>query len=93
LNSILDPRGQRRTEPGVLAPRKGSLQGATVGLLNSTKRNSDILLAAIGEELVKHYGAREVIERSKPTFSLPVPAALADELVDRCDVIITGVGD
>jgi len=91
--NILDPSGRKPAEMGTLAPRKGTLDGATVGLLNSTKRNSDILLAAIGMELREQYGVKAVIERSKPTFSLPVPAPLADELAEECDYIVTGVGD
>jgi hypothetical protein len=91
--NILDPSGRRRAEQGTLAPRKGSLDGATVGLLNSTKRNSDILLTAIGMELREQYGVKDVIERTKPTFSLPVPALLADEMAEKCDYVITGVGD
>jgi hypothetical protein len=44
-------------------------------------------------ELREQYGVKEVIERAKPTFSLPVPKPLADELAEKCDYIITGVGD
>jgi hypothetical protein len=91
--NILDPSGRKAAEQGSLAARKGSLDGATVGLLNSTKRNSDILLAAIGMELREQYGVKEVVERAKPTFSLPVPAKLADELAEKCDYVIAGVGD
>ena len=90
---IIDPTSRRNVEAGSLAPRKGSLQGATVGLLNSTKRNSDILLAAVGEELKERFGVKELIEVSKPTFSLPAPPKLVDELVEKCDIVITGVGD
>jgi hypothetical protein len=90
---IIDPTSRRAAEPGTLAPRKGTLEGATIGLLNSTKRNSDILLHAIGMELKEMYGVKEVIEVSKPTFSLPAPPKLVDELVEECDVVITGVGD
>ena len=91
--NLLDPSGRKAAEQGTLASRKGSLDGATVGLLNSTKRNSDILLAAIGMELREQYGVKEVVERAKPTFSLPVPSALADELAEKCDYVIAGVGD
>jgi hypothetical protein len=93
MNRIVDPTSRRGVEQGTLAPRKGSLEGATVGLLNSTKRNSDILLAAIGVELRERYGVKEVIEVAKPTFSLPAPSALVDELAAKCDAIVTGVGD
>jgi len=91
--NILDPSGRKAAEQGTLAPRKGSLDGATVGLLNSTKRNSDILLVEIGMQLREQYGVKEVVERSKPTFSLPIPSKMADELAEKCDYVIAGVGD
>ncbi|HUZ78263.1 MAG TPA: hypothetical protein VMV93_11855 [Chloroflexota bacterium] len=90
---ILDPTGHRATEQAQLAPRGHELKGATIGLLNSTKRNSDILLQALGEELVQHYGVKEVMEVTKPTFSLPVPPDQVDQMVQRCHFIIAGVGD
>ena len=90
---ILNPTGQSQTRAGTLAPRTRSLEGATVGLLNSTKRNSDLLLAALGQELVARYGVKELVEATKPTFSLPVPRAQLEELAAKCHFIITGVGD
>jgi len=90
---ILNPTGQSQTRKGTLAARTGSLEGATVGLLNSTKRNSDLLLAAIGRELQARYGVKQVIEVAKPTFSLPVPKGQLEELSAKCHFIITGVGD
>ena len=90
---ILNPTGQSQTRKGTLAPRTRSLEGATVGLLNSTKRNSDLLLAAIGRELQTRYGVKEVIEVAKPTFSLPVPKGQLEDLAAKCHFIVTGVGD
>ena len=90
---ILDPRGQAKSRTGTLAPRTRGLEGATVGLLNSTKRNSDLLLAALGRELMARYGVKELIEVAKPTFSLPVPPNQLADLAARCHFIITGVGD
>ncbi|MDE3074244.1 MAG: hypothetical protein KGJ86_02345 [Chloroflexota bacterium] len=91
--AILDPTGQGEDQQRSLARRSASLRGATVGLLNSTKRNSDLLLAALGAELVERYGVKELVERSKPTFSVPAPDPLIEEMAARCHIIITGVGD
>ena len=91
---ILDPTGHRSAQQqGTLAARNGTLKGATVGLLNSTKRNSDLLLKALGDELVVRYGVKELVEATKPTFSLPVPPDMVENLVRRCNFIIAGVGD
>jgi hypothetical protein len=89
---MLDPTGKHGAQAGTLAPRTRSLEGATVGLLNNSKRNSDLLLEAIGCELKEHYGVAEVIELGKPSASYVVSPEMQKDLA-RCHVIITGVGD
>jgi hypothetical protein len=70
-----------------------SLEGKVVGLLDSTKRNSDHLLDGLAELLMARYGVKEVVRESKPYFGNPVPDDQASSLAKRCDVVITGVGD
>ena len=89
---MLDPRGHLTIQRGTLAPRITSLRGATLGLLDNSKRNSDILLATIGQELKDRYGVSETIETTKPSASHVVSAQL-QQLLARCHAIITGVGD
>jgi len=89
---MLDPTSRPGVKASTLAPRARSLQGAAVGLLNNSKRNSDLLLEAIGEELKQRYGVAEVIELGKPSASIVVSPKLQEDLA-RCHVIITGVGD
>jgi len=92
MNGFLTPTGRRPLQQRTLAPRCRTLQGATVGLLDNTKRNSKPLLAAIGRELREHYGVAELVELSKPSASLPVANDQLRELA-KCHVIIAGVGD
>lgn len=92
MSGMLDPTARPGGQTGALAPRARSLQGATVGLLNNSKRNSDLLLEAIGSELKNHYGVAEVIELGKPSASYVVSAQLQADLA-KCHAIITGVGD
>jgi hypothetical protein len=62
-NAILDPTGGLGRAPApaaqgaVLAPRRGDLAGATVGLLVNTKQNADIFLEEVGRLLVERHGA------------------------------------
>lgn len=96
-NAILDPTGQAgRTPSGgtfALAPRRRSLDGARVGLLINTKRNAEPFLTELGGLLTGEHGAASVMARTKLAFALPVPEAMLKELVNECDVVITGVGD
>lgn len=77
-----------------LAPRRyGSLDGKVVGLLDSTKHNSDHLLDGLAEFLHARYALRDVVREHKPYFGNPVPEEQARALAERCDVVITAIGD
>jgi len=94
---VVDPTRQAGGRgPGSrgLAPRElTSLDGKVVGLLDSTKANSNHFLASVGKLLGERYEVAEVIYETKPYFGNPVPADQAASLAARCDVVVTGVGD
>ena len=77
-----------------LAPRDfATLDGMVVGLLDSSKRNSDRFLDGLGELLQARYALKGIVREQKPYFGNPVPDDQAASLAERCDVVITGVGD
>jgi hypothetical protein len=91
---ILSPEGQSTERLNELAPRRfKSLDGVTLGLLGNTKLNADEVLEALGDLLGTQFSLESVVMRTKPTFSRPAPEELINELVEKCDVVITGVGD
>jgi hypothetical protein len=96
-NAILDPTGQQdralRGGAFALAPRRGDLAGARVGLLINTKRNADLFLHEVGRLLREEHGAASVLARTKMAFAQPVSEDILKELVSECDVVVTGVGD
>ena len=95
MSSILvDPTSSAASGPFSLAPRRfRDLDGRTVGLLNSTKFNSDHLLDGIADLLRERYAVREVVRRRKDYFGRPVAHELAEEMASCCDVVITAIGD
>lgn len=91
---IFNPTGTSAEAKATLAPRRfRDLNGKTVGLLDSTKYNSDRLLYGIADLLRERYAIKEVIFERKPYFGRPVPLDQAKALASRCDVVITAVGD
>lgn len=90
---IVNPLGRSVVQQHTLAPRTGTLEGATVGLVDSCKRNSDILLAEIGDLLMGGYGVKQVVTRRKPHFSLPFPPEMVEELAGQVDAVVAAVGD
>ncbi|WP_435583126.1 UGSC family (seleno)protein [Amycolatopsis thermoflava] len=96
VEAILDPTGGRRAVAqcaAVLTPNRLKLAGATIGLLENTKKNAAPFLAELGRLLVERHGAAGVVARTKAAFAMPIPEEQLAELARTCDAVITGVGD
>jgi hypothetical protein len=90
---VLDPTGRAEVAQVGLAPRPRSLAGMSVGLLDNRKHNAGALLAELGRLLVVQYQINQVVEVQKPHFGLPAPADIVASLAQRCDAVITAIGD
>jgi hypothetical protein len=90
---LLNPEGTSDEGRAPMARRPGTLNGRTIGLLSNSKLNADAVLYAVGELLAQRYDVKAVVHRTKPSFSVPAPEATIKELVENCDVVLTGVGD
>jgi hypothetical protein len=89
---FIDPtRGGSRV-PLQRAPRPMDLAGKVVGLLDNTKEQGDLILAAVGEGLRERYGVANVISRRKAYFSRPADPALLDEMAKEVDVAVAALG-
>ena len=91
--TILDPTVQPMPESTSLAPRPRSLDGTVVGLLANGKRNSDELLRNIYPLLQDIYQFKGVVELNKRDVSRPASKPIMDQLLDKCDLVITAIGD
>ena len=90
---VLDPTVEPLPADGVVADRPTSLDGLTIGLLANGKLNSVEMLIAIHDVLADRFEFGAVVERNKHNASRPCPDDIIDELVDRCDVVVTSSGD
>ncbi|MEU6701387.1 UGSC family (seleno)protein [Pseudonocardia sp. NPDC046786] len=98
FESMIDPTGAPDpvTAPGTgpaLAPRPGDLAGLRLGLLLNTKRNAAELVDAIAERFTRGHGTVVSARHTKPFINDPVSPEVLADLVDRCDVVVVGVGD
>jgi hypothetical protein len=75
-----------------LAPRPTNLRGKVVGLYDNTKEQADIVLATLGDQLVKRYGVKELISRRGVHYSKPAPLETIEEMARKCDVVICALG-
>jgi hypothetical protein len=91
---LLDPTDRLEEQRHQLALRRfTSLDGVRVGLLVNGKRNSDVLLADIGELLGERFEVKNMETVRKPSSTRMSPLGLLDDLTGRFDVVITAIGD
>jgi hypothetical protein len=89
---FIDPTaggGKARIVP---APRPGDLAGKTVGLLDNTKEQGDLILETIATALREQYGVARVITRRKEHYSKPAADALIDEMAKEVQVAVAAIG-
>ena len=90
---VLDPTVEPIPEETIVAKRPDTLDGKVLGLLANGKLNSEEILAMVHEILADRYEFKDVVSRNKGNASRPCPDDIMDELVERCDVVITSSGD
>lgn len=90
---VYDPRGALRFENNPTSPRKQSLKGLRLGILDNSKWNANKLLrgaaAALGEDLdfaaVNYY--------VKHSFSKDAAPELIAKIAAENDIVLTAIGD
>src|SRR3954453_4845685 len=87
----VSPFDDRRRTPEPLAPRRATLEGACVALLDITKARGDEFLAPIESRLRAH-GA-ETFRVSKEIFSKPAEPELIRRIANRADLAVEGLAD
>ena len=90
---LLDPTADVEVVARPIAKRVDTLAGKVVGLLDNGKANFDYLLDDFEGFLREKYPTATVVRRRKPSVSSPCPGDTKKELLEKCDIIITGLGD
>jgi len=91
---LLDPTGlHERAADTTLAPRRTSLRGLTVGLLENTKPNASVLLASVGRQLQAEHGVQAAIMYTKSYFGTPTEESLIQRILHNSDFVVAGIGD
>ena len=90
---LLDPTVEALPDSTLLATRPDDLNGKMVGLLSNSKRNADTLLHAVYSLLQDTYEFKGMIYLNKGDASRPAPKHIMDELLEKCDLVITATGD
>jgi hypothetical protein len=69
-----------------------SLEGKVVGFIDNAKPNFNHLVDDLAELLKSRYGVADVVKHRK-AGQVPVAEDVLQDMVQRCDAVVTGSGD
>jgi hypothetical protein len=90
---VFDPRGRVETERVALAPRRATLNGVRLGVLDNTKWNGNKLLRKTAARLDARFGFAAVNYYRKESFSKSADPALVAAIAADNDIVLTAIGD
>ena len=89
---FIDPTAGGGKARIALAVRPMDLAGKTVGLLDNTKEQGDLILETVAAALRDRYGVAKVVIRRKDHYSKPATDALIAEMAKEVQVAVAAVG-
>ena len=85
--TVYSPVGEVTPRSSSLAARPPSLRGRVVGFLDESL--SDGYFERLRELLEEQVGPEEILYWRKPNRSAPAPRPMMEEIVARCQVVVT----
>ena len=89
---FLDPRAAVNPKDLPLARGLDGLEGKVVGIIDNGQANSTDMFKELALLIQERFSLKEIIFRTKPTHMQGAPKPLLEELLSRCDAVITGLG-
>ena len=89
---FLDPRATVNPKDRQPMPGLGTLAGKVLGILDNGQANSTSMFKELATLLRERLNVSEILFRTKPTHMQGAPGPMMEELSNRCDAVITGLG-
>ena len=89
---FLDPRATVSLKERLPVPGLDTLEGKVIGIIDNGQANSTDMFKALAALLYERCGTREVLFKTKPTHMQGAPKPIVEEILSRCDAVITGLG-
>lgn len=89
---VLNPTTESNKSETSLAPRLSTLEGKVLGVVNNSKRNSDVFIKHLVNKIKDSYNLKDVIWINKRNPSLPMDDNVLQQL-KLTHAVIAGVGD
>ena len=91
--TVLTPVGERRQATLAVPPLPADLRGLTVGFVDNTKHNFDLLVQEMGALLKERFGVKAIVHRRKANASTPASDEIIEGIAKDCDLVFAGSGD
>jgi hypothetical protein len=90
---ILNPTAGPARGSGGVAPRPGTLDGKTIGVIWNGRAYGDRILSEALDLLKQRHRIREIVFREKPFLGNIAPEEILADMQARAHLVVTGVGD
>ena len=89
---FLDPRVTINPKDRPLVPGLDTLEGKVVGIIDNGQANSTTMFQELAQLMQEKFHTKEVLFKTKPTHMQGAPKPIMEEILSRCDAVITGLG-
>ena len=91
-NKFLDPRAVINPKDRPLVPGLDSLEGKVIGIIDNGQVEFDAIFQGIRQAAAGTASRQRSLFKTKPTHMQGAPKPIMEEIVNRCDAVITGLG-
>ena len=89
---FLDPRVTLNPKDRPLVPGLDTLEGRVIGIIDNGQANSTAMFQELAQLIREKFHTKEVLFKTKPTHMQGAPKPIMEEILNRCDAVITGLG-
>ena len=89
---FLDPRVTINPKDRPLVPGLDTLEGKVIGIIDNGQANSTTMFQELAQLMQETFHTKEVLFKTKPTHMQGAPKPIMEEILKRCDAVITGLG-
>ena len=89
---FLDPRVTINPKNRPLVPGLDTLEGKVIGIIDNGQANSTTMFQELAQLMQERFHTKEVLFKTKPTHMQGAPKPIMDEILRRCDAVVTGLG-
>jgi hypothetical protein len=89
---FLDPRVAVNPRERAPVPGLETLAGKVIGIIDNGQANSTDMFKELAALLHERFHTRNILFKTKPTHMQGAPEPIMEDVLSRCDAVITGLG-